>query len=219
VVVSTGNYDAAVREMAAAADGQGWTIVSDTAWPGYDTIPRWIMAGYTEIFEEAAAAWTDPPDVVVIQAGVGSLAGAAAAWLHARFGSASRPKLVVAEPTESAVVAASLAAARRVSLADTGETTMVGLRSGEVSSIVWPVLQATVDAAVTVSDDDAARATEALARLDPPIHAGPSGSAGLAGLTRLIADPALHALRRRLSLGRSARCLVVATEGAPPGSA
>ena len=30
----------------------GWTIVSDTAWPGYERIPRLIMLGYTRMMDE-----------------------------------------------------------------------------------------------------------------------------------------------------------------------
>ena len=32
----------------------GWILVSDTAWPGYDIVPRCIMAGCTMLISEAA---------------------------------------------------------------------------------------------------------------------------------------------------------------------
>ena len=55
VIVTSGDYDAAVAQMIREAPARGWTIVSDTAFPGGDdTVPRAIMAGYTQIFEEAA---------------------------------------------------------------------------------------------------------------------------------------------------------------------
>ena len=44
-------------------------------------IPAWIMEGYSTMFAEIDAQFTElrsrPPDVVMVQAGVGGLAGAA----------------------------------------------------------------------------------------------------------------------------------------------
>lgn len=57
VVLTDVPYDAAVIRMAAEAAAHGWSIVSDTAWDGYEEIPKWIMAGYTRIFDEAASTW------------------------------------------------------------------------------------------------------------------------------------------------------------------
>ena len=101
VVVYDGSYDEAVKEVASQAAAHGWQIVSDTAWPGYDEIPRWIMLGYTRIFDEAKAAWPRPPDVVVVQAGVGGLAAAAASWWNDQT-AFKRPALICAEPTGAA---------------------------------------------------------------------------------------------------------------------
>src|SRR5256885_11670728 len=39
VRVVRGNYDAAVRQAAATAAENGWTVVSDTSYPGYRDIP------------------------------------------------------------------------------------------------------------------------------------------------------------------------------------
>ena len=86
VVITSTGYDETVRLMADDASKSGWMIVSDTAWDAYEEIPRWIMAGYTQILDEAASDWgATPPDVVIVQAGVGSLAGAVAGWLVATF--------------------------------------------------------------------------------------------------------------------------------------
>jgi diaminopropionate ammonia-lyase len=216
VVQPDADYDDCVRLMARDASARGWTIVSDTAWPGYDQVPKWIMAGYAWLLEEAARDWgAGPPDVVIVQAGVGSLAGAVAGWLEASFG-AARPRLVVVEPHGSACVAASLQAGAHVSLERTEPTSMVGLRCAEVSSIAWPVLARRVDAAVQVSDDDARAAMAALARpsaSDPVIVTAASGAAGVAGLVRLAWAPDLAPLRARLDLSPRSRVLAIVTEG------
>lgn len=216
VVGTSAGYDETVRLMAADAAAEGWTIVSDTAWKGYEEIPRWIMAGYTRIMEEASQAWgTEPPDIVIVQAGVGSLAGAVAGWLDATFGD-RRPRVVTVEPDGSACLLVSLRAGQITALASCGPTEMVGLRCAEVSPLAWRALAPAVDAALAV--DDGAAAT-AIARLDhpapndPAIVAGASGAAGVAGLMALVQRPELADLRRTLELSTSTRIFAIVTEG------
>lgn len=217
VVVTSTGYDETVRLMAEDAGEFGWTIVSDTAWTGYETIPRWIMAGYTRILEEAAADWGPrPPDVVIVQAGVGSLAGAAAGWLAARFGD-DRPRLLTVEPSGSACLLGSLRAGQPTTLESCGPTEMVGLRCAEVSPLAWRALDNVVDAAIAIGD---AHADDAITRLrhpavgDPPMAAGASGAAGVAALIALTREPALAKLRRALGITSSTRAFAIVTEGA-----
>jgi diaminopropionate ammonia-lyase len=226
VVVTRVAYDATVRLMAAEARRRGWRVVSDTALgdDDPDAIPRAIMAGYTRLLDEAAAQWLDAPDIVSVQAGVGSLAGAVAGWLQARFADPRRrPRLVIAEPAGSACVLASLRAGRLVTLRRCAPTIMTGLRCGRVSPLAWPVLKAGVSAAVAVSD---ARSVEAMRRLgepaaaDPIVAAGPSGACGLAALMAIAQEAGLRPVRDHLGLNRAASVFVIATEAlAPPGSA
>lgn len=50
-----GPYDEAVRRAAEAARGAGAVLVQDTAWPGYEEIPGWIVEGYSTLFAEIDA--------------------------------------------------------------------------------------------------------------------------------------------------------------------
>jgi diaminopropionate ammonia-lyase len=50
-----GSYDASVTEASRVAGEQGWTVLSDTSWPGYEYIPGLVMQGYTAIVREALA--------------------------------------------------------------------------------------------------------------------------------------------------------------------
>ncbi len=215
VIVTSEGYDETVRLMAEDAEESGWAIVSDTAWPGYDQVPRWIMVGYTRILDEAAEAWSTPPDLIIVQAGVGSLAGAAAAWLAASF-TENRPRLLTVEPEGSACLLASLRAGRLTSLESCAPTRMVGLRCAEVSPLAWPVLASVADAAIAIGDD---LAEEAMARLahpagaDPVVEAGASGAAGIGALLALSRDPALTTLRDGLKFGNATRVLAIVTEG------
>ena len=73
-----GNYDDAVAEAERVCRSEGWTIVSDTSWPGYERIPRLVMQGYTAMVAEALTQWPNPPTHVFLQAGVGGFAASVA---------------------------------------------------------------------------------------------------------------------------------------------
>ena len=216
VVTTSAGYDDTVRLMADDAEKSGWTIVSDTAWHGYEEVPRWIMAGYTRILDEAAAEWgAAPPDIVIAQVGVGSLAGAVAGWLVATFGE-RRPSLVTVEPSGSACLLESLRAGRLRALTSCAPTEMVGLRCAEVSPLAWPVLGAVVDAAIAIDDEVATEAQDRLAHPvagDAVIQAGASGAAGVAGLMALSRETGLAEVRRTLNLSPATRVMAIVTEG------
>ncbi|MGI8784551.1 MAG: diaminopropionate ammonia-lyase [Acidobacteriota bacterium] len=222
VVVVDGNYDDSVHRCAAEASANDWTVVSDTAWPGYEQVPRWIMAGYTRLRAEASAQWQSvgPPDIVLVQAGVGGLAAAVVSWLCHRFGE-RRPFVVVCEPIAAACCLESAQAERPVRLPGPFDTMLAGLRCGEVSSIAWPVLHRAVDAFVAIDDR---RCIETLRRLahpngdDPELQSGPSGCCGLAGLLAITEDESLRPVRDAAALKPETRALAIITEG-PEGVA
>ncbi|WP_460366775.1 pyridoxal-phosphate dependent enzyme, partial [Actinocorallia lasiicapitis] len=161
VVLVDGDYDTAVRRAAAHAAGAGTALVQDTAWDGYTQVPGWIVDGYSTLFRELDAQLPAAPGLVVVPAGVGSLAQAAVT--HYRSEQPGVPVLAV-EPLSAACVLTSLAAGRPVTVA-TGGTAMTGLNCGTVSSLAWPVLRAGLDAAVAVGEDETALAVRDLARL------------------------------------------------------
>ena len=216
VVEVEGSYEEAVRDAEAHARQTGATIVSDTSWDGYEQIPRWIMAGYTQLFEEANSQWDAPPHVVLVQGGVGGLVAAAASWFAWKFGD-RRPYLIACEPDHAACLLASAEHGEATTLIEEPRTIMAGLRCAEPSPAAWPAIAAGVDAFVTVSDQQAIDTIAALGRAADPaerIEAGPSGACGAAALVALATAPELAALRTACRLDRSTRALVVITEGA-----
>ena len=218
VVVVDEGYDAAILEAARFAEREGATVVSDTSWPGYEEIPRWIMAGYTQIMEEAAGQWLPdaPPDLVFVQVGVGGLAGAVVSWL-CHYYSKKRPFVISCEPAGAACLLESLRAGKRLQLQGSLPTIMAGLRCGQVSMVAWPLLSDAVDAAVAVTDDYAARAMQLLARpkgVDPVVEAGESGACGLAALLAVLQDTRLRPVCEAGRIGSASRILFLNTEGA-----
>ncbi len=208
-----GNYDCSVAEATRVADARGWTLVSDTSWPGYERIPGLVMQGYTVIVREALREMAEPPTHVFVQAGVGGIAAAVAAHLAIEFGE-RRPTMVVVDPARSACVYESARAGHPVKVAPGEPTVMAMLECYEPSLVAWRILSRCADAFMTVEDDEAVAVMNRLARPkggDPAIVSGESGGVGLAALLQAAADADM---RRALRLDATSRALLINTEGA-----
>ncbi|MCD2440948.1 diaminopropionate ammonia-lyase [Agromyces sp. SYSU K20354] len=181
-------------------------LIQDTAWPGYEQVPQWIVDGYSTLFEEADAQLAELGvmhlDLVAVPVGVGSLAQAAVR--HYRSGSGA-PIVLSVEAAAAPPIIESLRVGEPVSV-PTSFTVMSGLNCGTVSGNAWPILQAGLDAAVTVDDDAAIRAVHDLEALG--IDSGPCGAATLAGVRSLLTD-----VRARDAIGPDATVLLLSTEG------
>jgi diaminopropionate ammonia-lyase len=202
-----GNYDDAVRASAEAAAANGWTIVSDTSWPGYDLIPRDVMQGYAVLAVEAAEQDARPTHVFV-QGGVGGLAAGLLSIYWERQG-AERPVVVVVEPETADCLFQSALAGRWTTVGGDLDTIMAGLACGEPSELAWALLSPGADGFITIPDGRAAEAMRDLASLG--IAAGESGVAGLAGLRAVASDAGVRAA---LGLDPNSRILCIGTEGA-----
>ena len=186
----SGTYDNSVAQAARVAAAQGWTLVSDTSWPGYTRIPGLVMQGYTAIVREALRALAEAPTHVFVQAGVGGVAAAVAGHLAVALGE-KRPTFVVVDPARAACVFETARAGHPVKIAHGEPTVMAMLECYEPSLVAWRVLARVADAFMTVDDADAVAVMNRLARpagADPAIVAGESGGAGLAGVIRAAAD-------------------------------
>ena len=208
-----GDYDQSVREAARVAAERGWTVVSDTSWPGYERIPGLVMQGYTVIVREALKRLPQPPTHVFLQAGVGGFAAAVAGHLAVVLGE-DRPTVTVVEPARAACVYATAKAGRPVTIAHSQPTVMAMLECCEPSLVAWRVLSRLGDAFMTVDEEEAVAVMNRLARpsgTDPAIVSGESGGAGLAGLIRAAGD---RKIRSALGLDAGSRVLIVNSEGA-----
>ncbi len=149
---------------------------------------------------------------VLVQGGVGGLAGAVCAHLWDVLGEA-RPLFVVVEPQGAACLQASARAGALGSLEAVEETVMTGLACGTPSSLAWRVLDTGADAYVSISDLHTSDGMRALAggAGDPPVVAGASGAAGVGALRAIASD---QVVREALGLSRESVVLVIGTEGA-----
>lgn len=208
-----GTYDDSVAAAERICKENGWIVVSDTSWPGYERIPGLVMQGYTAMLREAVAGLPQAPTHVFMQAGVGGLAAAVAGYFDIVFGNA-RPRFVVVEPDRAACLFASARAGRLVKVDHDERTIMAMLECYEPSLVAWRILARKADAFMTVSEEEAAETMRSLARPvagDPAIVAGESGGAGLAGFLNAMKD---SEKRDALGLDANSRIFVINTEGA-----
>jgi diaminopropionate ammonia-lyase len=214
VVRVTGSYDDAVRLIQDHASTHGWTIVSDTAWEGYEEIPRLIMQGYSrmmdEVFRDQGSGTSDQrgADIVFVQGGVGGLLCGVASWC-ARY----RPdvRVVCVEPTSSACLQASARAEKPVAATGPLNTAMTGLRNREVSTTGFAAAFQIVNAFVSIDDAWAEEAMRALHVAG--IRAGASGAAALGGLLAVMRDASMGDVRSELGLGPASRVMAIISEG------
>ncbi|MDA3920812.1 MAG: diaminopropionate ammonia-lyase [Salinisphaera sp.] len=213
IVRVKGNYDDSIVEASRVAEQNGWTILSDMSWEGYEHIPSLVMQGYTAIVRESLATLDAPPTHVFLQAGVGGFAAAIAGHMNVVLGE-NRPHVTVVDPENAACLLASARAGRPVKLDHGRSTVMAMLECYEPSMVAFRVLSRVADVFMTV-DDEAAKA--AMRRLAAPlpgdsaIVSGESGAVGLAGLMSAIED---DEFAERIGLDPDARVLIINTEGA-----
>ncbi|MFC3106422.1 diaminopropionate ammonia-lyase [Undibacterium arcticum] len=219
VVRIAGNYDDSVQKAARLARENGWYVVSDTSYDGYEEIPRDVMQGYGTIAAELLAQEGTAPDDpcpythVFLQGGVGGLAAGIVSYFSELYGE-RRPTFIVVEPQQADCLYQSAIQGRAAKATGSVDSVMAGLACGETSPLAWRFLQPAVDFFETVTDDDAVEAMRLLAAGsadDIPIVSGESGAAGLAGLVHLTRSPEL---RQRTGLGPESRILLINTEGA-----
>lgn len=216
------NYDDTVRMAAEAAEANGWVLLQDTAWPGYETIPSWIMQGYltlvSEAYEQLPQSGVDRPTHVFLQAGVGSFAAAIMGYCLSRAGN-EPPRIVIVEPDQADCLfrSARTVDGRAEIVSGSMPTIMAGLACGEPSSVSWPLVRDHADVFCSVEDRVAADGMRILAAPapdgDPPIVSGESGAVGAGLLYAIMQDPDLDPLKRQLGLDRESRVLLISTEG------
>lgn len=206
-----GTYDDSVREAARQAARNGWEVVSDTSYPGYETVPADVMRGYMGMGAEILSQLPGDrsPTHVIAQAGVGSFAAAMFAYFRSTL---PRPPVCVAvEPSRAACLYHSAEAGKLSTVPGELDTIMAGLACGEPSKLAWDILEQIDCHFLVIEDGSAALAMKLLASVAPPIIAGESGAAGLAGLLSAAFRPEL---RDSLALDRNSVVLLFGTEGA-----
>lgn len=217
------NYDDCVRLAAKKAeeDEQG-VIVQDTAWEGYEKIPTWIMQGYGTMAAEVADEFDRQgivPTHIVVQAGVGSLAGAIVGYFTNRYqGAKQKPKMIIVEAEAANCLYRSAAIGDGNPHTVEGDlaTIMAGLACGEPNTIAWDILRNHADVFVSVPDEVAElgmRISAAPLKGDPSITSGESGAAPLGLVASLMKQMEYKNAKEMLGLNSRSIVLCFSTEG------
>lgn len=222
VIVHDGNYDDAIRFVSAKAKEDGWMMIQDTAWEGYESIPLDIMRGYTtmakEIMEQLEA-FHDMPTHIFLQAGVGSMAAATVAYVVDYYTAKGLdlPIITVVEPKVANCLFESAKNEKRSCVGGAMASMMAGLCCGEPCTLAWDILQSYVKCFVMIEDELDMEGMRRLAKPlldDPVIISGESGAAGFSVALAALSNPEYKALKELLQLGSEASILCISTEGA-----
>lgn len=210
-----GNYDDSLLQVKRDAIENEWHIISDTSYDGYTYVPKYVMAGYTVMTEEICEQLKDEeiPTHILIQGGVGGLAGAICAHAGKIWGE-HRPRFIIIEPETADCLYQSAKIGRPKMVHIEEETLMGGLSCGEVSIIGWNILKNNADDFLTISDDNVKPAMCLMAMgigVDEGIEAGESAVAGVAALMELKDN---EKLRSALGIDTQSSILLFGTEGA-----
>lgn len=221
VVVIDGTYDDAVRQVNVDAQKNGWQVISDTSWEGYEEIPKWVMQGYTSMLIEAQEQFAGQgiarPTHLLVQAGVGALAASTIGFYYQLCG-CDRPKTVVVEPDKAACLYDSAAAGDGQPRHFPGEldTIMAGLACGDPSPLAWDILWDCADVFAKCPDYVAALGMRTYAvplASDPFIVSGESGAVTLGALIQIMKSPTGQPLRAALGLGPDSQVMLINSEG------
>ena len=200
VVRAGADYEASMEAAMTAAEAHGWTLLSDSSWPGYTDLPLRVMEGYTQLMAEAVARFDTPPTDIVVQAGVGGIAAAVAA--HARLVWGDGPRITVVEPDAAPALIESIRSGEVITAG--GPVSCMGrLDCKTPSMIALAGLSRDADRFTTITEDEAQAGVAILAKHG--LDTTPSGGAGLA------------AVLAGLDLGPQARVLAILSEGPEDG--
>lgn len=194
------DYAASMEAAQEAAAENGWILLSDSSWDGYTDLPYTLMEGYLQMAAEAVDQCPEVPTHIFLQAGVGGLAGAVAAYARKAWGDA--PQIIVVEPDAAPALQASIEAGTCV-FADGPDSIMGRLDCKEPSLIALNGLARDADVFVTLNDATVTACLPAMA--DAGLETTASGGAGVAAAMQ-------QDLRDALGIGSSARVLCFLSE-------
>ena len=211
------NYDDTVRLASDTALKNGWVLVQDTAFDGYEEIPRLIMQGYGTMALEAYEQLPEMPTHIFLQAGVGSMA-ASVAGFFASVSAEKRPVIIIVEPDKADCVFRTAEAddGRRHFVTGDMDTVMAGLACGEPCTVAWDILSDCADFFMTIPDSVAVKGVNILARGgagDEPIDSGESGAAAFGCAAEVLTDPEYNHIKNQLGIDESSILLFFSTEG------
>ena len=212
VVKVKGNYEKSLIECIKQSTENNWQIVQDVAWKDYMLVPKYTMAGYSVMMREIIDQINNEKIThIILQAGVGGMAGAMVAGI-ARYLD-NIPITIVVEPDSAACVLESIKTGKIEKIDIKRESLMGGMSCGEVSLVPWEILKNSVKHCISLPDDDIAKTMKLLGNSsfsDEKIIAGENSAPGVISLIASCED---QDIKQKLKLDESSNVLLIGCEG------
>ena len=212
VIKVKGNYEKSLIECIKQSTENNWQIVQDVAWKDYMLVPKYTMAGYTVMMKEIVDQISnDQITHIILQAGVGGMAGAMVAGIAKYLKNV--PETIVVEPDSAACVMESIKTGKIEKIDIKRESLMGGMSCGEVSLVPWEILKNSVKFCISLPDDDIAKTMKLLGNSsfsDKKIIAGENSAPGVISLIASCVD---DKIKEKLKLNSKSNILVIGCEG------
>ena len=212
VIKVSGNYEKSLIECIDQSTKNNWQIVQDVAWKDYMLVPKYTMAGYSVMMKEIVDQIDNNKIThIILQAGVGGMAGAMVAGI-ARYLD-NTPTSIVVEPDSAACVLESIKKGKIEKINIKRESLMGGMSCGEVSLVPWEILKNSVKYCMSLPDDEIAKTMRLLGKAsfsDEKIIAGENSAPGIISL---IAGCENEEIKNKLQLNDKSNVLLIGCEG------
>ena len=212
VIKVKGNYENSLIECIKQSTQNNWHLVQDVAWKDYMIVPKYTMAGYTVMMREIVDQINQHKiSHIILQAGVGGMAGAMIAGI-ARY-LENIPHTIIVEPDSAACVMESIKTGRIEKIDIKRESLMGGMSCGEVSLVPWEILKNSVKYCISLPDDDIAKTMKLLGNAslsDEKIIAGENSAPGVISLIACCED---EKVKEKLKLDKDSNILLIGCEG------
>ena len=212
VVKVKGNYEKSLIECIKQSTDNNWQIVQDVAWKDYMIVPKYTMAGYTVMMKEIVDQINENKIThIILQAGVGGMAGAMVAGIARYLDNV--PTTITVEPDSAACVLESIRTGKIEKIDIKRESLMGGMSCGEVSLVPWEILKNSVKYCISLPDDDIAKTMKLLGNgslSEKKIIAGENSAPGVIGLITSCED---ENIKEKIGLNKDSNVMLIGCEG------
>jgi len=212
VIKVKGNYEKSLIECIKQSTENNWQIVQDVAWKDYMQVPTYTMAGYTVMMKEIVDQIDNEKiSHIILQAGVGGMAGAMVAGIARYLDNV--PVTMVVEPDSAACVLESLKSGKIEKIEIKRESLMGGMSCGEVSLVPWEILKNSVKHCISLPDDDIAKTMKLLGNAsfsEEKIVAGENSAPGVISLITSCED---EKIKEKIGLNKDSNVMLIGCEG------
>ena len=212
IIKVKGNYENSLIECIKQSTENNWQIVQDVAWENYKIVPKYTMAGYAVMMKEIINQ-IDQNKIshIILQAGVGGMAGAMIAGI-ARY-LENVPITLIVEPDSAACVMESIKSGKIEKIDIKRESLMGGMSCGEVSLVPWEILKNSVKFCISLPDDDIAKTMKFLGNCSFSEEKIIAGENSAPGVISLIVSCENDKIREKLNLNSNSNILIIGCEG------